>query len=177
MSSDGGSTLLIEVGRLPGRNRLRFTGRLGNVMQESAETVLGHLRLGPEKYGVERASLEGEFHVHVPEAATPKDGPSAGVALFVAMLSVARGAPARADVAFTGEVTLNGRVLPVGGVRAKLLAAERAGLKRVVIPAENKPDVPDDVRIEVIAVESVAEVVAIAFAETARKTKSTKGAR
>jgi ATP-dependent Lon protease len=178
VSAEGGSTLLIEVGRLPGRNRLRFTGRLGNVMQESAETVLAHLRLGPERYGVARAALEGEFHVHVPEAATPKDGPSAGVALFVAMLSVAMGAAARADVAFTGEVTLNGSVLPVGGVRAKLLAAERAGITRVVIPVENKPDVPDDVRIEVIAVERLADVVPIAFGDPrAPKATATKGGR
>jgi ATP-dependent Lon protease len=150
---------------MPGKGRLRLTGRLGDVMRESAHAALAHLRIEPERYGADPSRLACDVHVHVPEAATAKDGPSAGTALFAALLSAVTRVPVRADVALTGEISLTGRVLPVGGVRPKLLAAERAGVRRVVLPEENLADVPPDLSIEVVAVRSLEEVVAAAFHE------------
>jgi ATP-dependent Lon protease len=143
---------------MPGRGELRLTGRLGDVLRESAQAVLAHLRLEAERYAVSARTLRGDWHVHLPEAATAKDGPSAGVALFAAMLSVLRSTPLPVDVAMTGEATLMGDVLPVGGVRPKLLAAERAGVRLVLLPYDNLADVPADVGVEVRAVSTLAEV-------------------
>ncbi|HVI00774.1 MAG TPA: S16 family serine protease [Enhygromyxa sp.] len=154
----GGSTMFVEVGRMPGRGELRLTGRLGEVLRESAQAVLAHLRLEAQRLGIEDRALRGDWHVHLPEAATSKDGPSAGVALFAAMLSVLRQTSLPADVAMTGEATLMGDVLAIGGVRAKLLAAERAGMRLVLVPRDNLADVPDDVRVEVLGVSTLAEV-------------------
>jgi ATP-dependent Lon protease len=156
----GGSTMFVEVGRMPGRGELRLTGRLGEVLRESAHAVLAHLRLEAGQYGIERESLDGDWHVHLPDAATAKDGPSGGVALFAAMLSVLRQTPLPADVAMTGEASLMGDVLPIGGVRAKLLAAERAGMRAVIVPRDNLSDVADDVAVEVHAVSTLSEVAA-----------------
>lgn len=158
VGSFGGATMFVEVGCMPGRGELRLTGRLGDVLRESAQAVLAHLRLEPERHGVTARALRGDWHVHLPEAATAKDGPSAGVALFAAMLSVLRSTPLPADVAMTGEATLMGDVLPVGGVRPKLLAAERAGMRLVLLPHDNLADVPDDVGVEVRAVSTLADV-------------------
>jgi ATP-dependent Lon protease len=154
----GGSTMFVEVGCMPGQGELRLTGRLGEVLRESAQAVLAHLRLEPERYGLEDRTLRGDWHVHLPEAATAKDGPSAGVALFAAMLSVLRQTPLPADIAMTGEATLMGDVLPIGGVRPKLLAAERAGMRMVIVPHDNLADVPDDVAVEVRGVSTLTEV-------------------
>lgn len=162
---DGGAILFIEVGGMPGRGELRLTGRLGEVMRESAHTALAHLRMDPGRYGVAADRLGGDFHVHVPEGATPKEGPSAGTALFCAFLSWATGIPLRSDVALSGEITLSGRVLPVGGVRAKVLAAERAGVRRVVLPEENRGDVPEDARVEMVFVREIKELVPLVFTQ------------
>jgi ATP-dependent Lon protease len=160
VGAEGGSIIFIEVASLPGKGELRMTGRLGEVMREAAQAALALLRSDPQRWGAAPEALEQhDFHVHVPEAATPKDGPSAGIALFCAFLSAATRRPLRADVALTGELTLSGRVLPVGGVRAKVLAAERAGVRRVVVPEDCRADVPKDLRIEVVYVRELREAV------------------
>ena len=161
----GGAVLFIEVGRMAGtdKGQVRATGRLGEVMRESAEMALAHLRTHAAAYGVEPRTLQEDFHVHVPDGATAKDGPSAGVALVLAMLSSLTGTPLPPDLAVTGEVTLSGRVLPVGGIRAKLLAAERAGARRVMLPRANREECPPELKAEAIFVETMAEAAAAAF--------------
>ena len=159
VASEGGTIIFVEVASMPGKGELRMTGQLGEVMREAAHAALALLRSDPTRWGAEAARLACDFHVHVPEAATPKDGPSAGVALFAALLSSATGRPVRADVAMTGEITLSGRVLPVGGVRAKVLAAERAGARLVVVPEQNRADVPSDLQIEVKYVRELREAI------------------
>lgn len=159
----GGSVLFVEVGRMPGKGRLQLTGRLGEVMGETAKTALAHLKMNAAHYGVALERFAVDIHVHVPEAAQAKDGPSAGITLFAALLSSMTGTPLRAGVALTGEMTLTGRVLPVGGVRAKLLAAERAGVRRVILPEENRADVPADLTLEIIAVRDLEGVIRAAF--------------
>jgi ATP-dependent Lon protease len=130
-------------------------------MRESVRTVLSHLRLYAESYAIEPDSVIGDWFVHLPEAAVPKDGPSAGVALLVAMVSALRGERAPADVAMTGELSLHGAVLPVGGVRAKCLAAEHSGMRRVIVPRECAADVPEGLRCEVVLVDRAEELLAI----------------
>jgi ATP-dependent Lon protease len=160
VSGDGGAVLPIEVLALPGKGELRLTGRQGEVMREAAEAARSFLRSRAADYGIEASLFQTrDLHVHLPEAAIKKDGPSAGVATFLAMLSALTGRAARGDVAVTGELTLLGEVLPVGGVRAKVLAAERAGLSQVVLPQENIADVPDDARIPRVHIERVHEAV------------------
>jgi ATP-dependent Lon protease len=137
----GGDVLPVEVSVLPGRGSLQLTGKLGEVMRESAQAALTFVRANASAFGLD-PDFYGrcELHVHVPEGAVPKDGPSAGVTLAAALLSALSGVPVRADTALTGEITLRGRLLPVGGIKEKVLAARRAGLRRVVLPAENRPD-------------------------------------
>jgi ATP-dependent Lon protease len=163
----GGSVLFVEVGRMPGKGRLELTGRLGEVMGETAKTALAHLKINAAHYGIALERFAADIHVHVPEAAQAKDGPSAGITLFAALLSSMTGTPLRAGVALTGEMTLTGRVLPVGGVRAKLLAAERAGVRRVILPEDNRADVPADLALEVVTVRDLEGVVRAAFPERA----------
>lgn len=155
----GGGTLFVEVGSMPGKGEIRTTGRLGEVMRESVQAALAHIKVNPDRYDIERRQLQVDLHLHLPEAAIAKEGPSAGIAVFAAMLSALRDEPLPADLAMTGEITLTGNVLPVGGVKAKLLAAERAGLKRVLIPDGNRADVPKELAIEVIAVERLADAL------------------
>ena len=156
----GGSVLPVEVLVVPGRGELRLTGRQGEVMREAAEAARSSVRARASELGIDGSSLsERDIHVHLPEAAVKKEGPSAGLATFLALASALTGRPARADVAVTGELTLHGAVLPVGGVRAKLLAAERAGFARVVLPEGNAPDVPSDARIERVLVSTVDEAI------------------
>jgi ATP-dependent Lon protease len=137
-------------------------------MKESAQIALSYVRAHAEQLGVDPKSLDRQIHVHVPAGAVPKDGPSAGVTMVTALVSMATGRKVRADVGMTGEVTLNGRVLPIGGVKQKLLAAQRAGLSTVFIPHRNEPDL-DDVPAEVLAaldvkpMTDVAEIVALAL--------------
>ena len=164
----GGDVLYIEAGANEGEPGLKLTGQLGDVMKESAQIALSYVRAHAEQLGVDPKALDRQIHVHVPAGAVPKDGPSAGVTMVTALVSMATGRQVRADVGMTGEVTLNGRVLPIGGVKQKLLAAQRAGLSTVFIPQRNEPDL-DDVPAEVLeALEvkpmtDVAEIVAQAL--------------
>ena len=145
----GGDVLYIEAGSNDGEASLQLTGQLGDVMKESAQIALSYVRSHAEQLGVDLAALDRRIHVHVPAGAVPKDGPSAGVTMVTALVSMATGRQVRSDVGMTGEVTLNGRVLPIGGVKQKLLAAQRAGLSTVFIPQRNEPDL-DDVPAEVL---------------------------
>ncbi|MEU4314640.1 endopeptidase La [Nocardia sp. NPDC024068] len=164
----GGDVLYIEANTAEGERALTLTGQLGDVMKESARIALTYVRSHLDEIGIEPAVLDRNLHVHVPAGAVPKDGPSAGVTMVTALVSLALGRPVRSDVGMTGEVTLNGRVLPIGGVKQKLLAAQRAGLKTVFIPARNEPDL-DDVPADVLAdldvrpVGDVAEILAYAI--------------
>jgi ATP-dependent Lon protease len=175
----GGDVLYIEAGAAgsdkPGDGSLQLTGQLGDVMKESAQIALSYVRSHAQALGVDPKALDRRIHVHVPAGAVPKDGPSAGVTMVTALVSMATGRQVRSDVGMTGEVTLNGRVLPIGGVKQKLLAAQRAGLSTVFIPSRNEPDL-DDVPAEVLGaltvkpMTDVAEIVALALepvAETA----------
>jgi ATP-dependent Lon protease len=145
----GGDVLYIEAGANDGEAGLQLTGQLGDVMKESAQIALSYVRSHAAELGVDPATLDRRIHVHVPAGAVPKDGPSAGVTMVTALVSMATGRQVRADVGMTGEVTLNGRVLPIGGVKQKLLAAQRAGLATVFIPQRNELDL-DDVPAEVL---------------------------
>lgn len=165
----GGDILFIETSRMPGRGRLEITGQLGDVMKESARAALTYVRSNAEALGVDPGFLEGQdIHVHVPAGAVPKDGPSAGVTIFTALTSLLSGRKVRSDTAMTGEVTLRGRVLPVGGIKAKVLAAHRAGLTRVILPEKNARDldeVPEEVRqqVEILFASDMTEVLAAAL--------------
>lgn len=164
----GGDVLFIEAAATEGDSRLELTGQLGDVMKESAQIALSYVRSHAAQFGVTQESLDRRIHVHVPAGAVPKDGPSAGVTMVTALVSMATGRPVRSDVGMTGEVTLNGRVLPIGGVKQKLLAAQRAGLRTVFIPARNEPDL-DDVPAEVLEaldvrpMTDVADILALAL--------------
>jgi ATP-dependent Lon protease len=172
-TAHGGDILFIEATALPGGKdvRLRLTGQLGEVMKESAEAALSWVRANAAALGLASKALDGgEIHLHVPAGAVPKDGPSAGVALATAIVSVLSGRRARGDVAMTGEISLRGRVLPVGGIKDKVLAAARAGIQIVLLPRRNEKDlvdVPEEVRreLEIRSVDSVDEVLGIALEE------------
>jgi ATP-dependent Lon protease len=164
----GGDVLYIEAGATDGEPGLQLTGQLGDVMKESAQIALSYVRSHAAELGVDPKALDRRIHVHVPAGAVPKDGPSAGVTMVTALVSMATGRQVRADVGMTGEVTLNGRVLPIGGVKQKLLAAQRAGLSTVFIPARNEADlddVPADVlqTLQVKPMTDVADIVAQAL--------------
>lgn len=140
----GGDTLEIEVNVMPGKGELMLTGQLGDVMKESARTGISYLRSIAAEYDVDKEFFkENDIHVHIPEGAVPKDGPSAGITMATAMLSAFTGKTVSADLAMTGEITLRGRVLAIGGLKEKLLAAKYAGIKRVLVPAENRPDIEE----------------------------------
>ena len=161
----GGELLTIEAILVPGKGKMTVTGKLGDVMQESVQAANAFVRARAISFGIEPPLFERrDIHVHVPEGAVPKDGPSAGVAMSTAMVSVLTGIPIRKDVAMTGEITLRGRVLPIGGLKEKLLAALRGGIKTVIIPADNEKDladIPDNVKkgLEIIPVTTVDEVL------------------
>jgi ATP-dependent Lon protease len=164
----GGDVLFIEASAYDGDRSLAITGQLGDVMKESAQIALSYVRSHAAAIGIDPETLERAIHLHVPAGAVPKDGPSAGVTMVTALTSLALGRNVRADVGMTGEVTLNGRVLPIGGVKQKLMAAQRAGLKTVFIPARNEvdlADVPEDVlaELDVRPVADVAEILALAL--------------
>jgi ATP-dependent Lon protease len=165
----GGDVLFIEANLAPGDGGLVLTGQLGDVMKESAQIALSYLRANADRLGVPTDALDGRrIHVHVPAGAVPKDGPSAGVTMITAMASLLTGRPVRAEVGMTGEVSLTGRVLPIGGVKQKLLAAHRAGLTEVLLPQRNEPDledVPAEVRsqLTVHLLADAADVLALAL--------------
>ena len=166
----GGEILTIESVLLPGKGNIKQTGKLGEVMQESVSAALSYVRSRSINFGIKPTLFEKrDIHVHVPEGATPKDGPSAGVAMSVSIVSVLTGIPVRRDVAMTGEITLRGRVLPIGGLKEKLLAALRAGITTVFIPKDNEKDlveIPDNVKknLKIIPVSDVDQVIAQALA-------------
>ena len=168
VTGTGGDVLFIEASVMEGEPGLTLTGQLGDVMKESAQIALSYVRAHADDLGVEPASLNRRYHVHVPAGAVPKDGPSAGIAMTVALASLLSGRPVRSVVGMTGEVTLQGRVLPIGGVKQKVLAAHRAGLKEVILPLRNEgdlDDVPEQVREELAfhPVEDVGEVLRLAL--------------
>src|SRR5256885_6136928 len=141
----GGELLTIEATQMPGKGRMTVTGNLRDVMKESISAAASYVRSRAVAFGIEPPSFDKkDIHVHVPEGATPKDGPSAGVAMVTAIVSVMTGIPVRRDVAMTGEITLRGRVLPIGGLKEKLLAATRGGIKTVMIPEENAKDLVEN---------------------------------
>jgi ATP-dependent Lon protease len=143
VTGTGGDVLFIEAANTDGDGKLTLTGQLGDVMKESAQIALSYIRAHAEELGVDPAAAAKSFHVHVPAGAVPKDGPSAGIAMTTAMVSLLTGRPMRHTVAMTGEVTLQGLVLPIGGVKQKVLAAHRMGLTEVILPRRNEKDVDD----------------------------------
>ncbi|MDD3893677.1 MAG: magnesium chelatase domain-containing protein, partial [Syntrophomonadaceae bacterium] len=168
----GGDILSIEVALIKGKGVVTLTGKLGDVMKESAQAALTYIRSKTDELGIQEDIQEKhDVHVHVPEGAIPKDGPSAGITLAVALASAMSGIPVRNDVAMTGEITLRGRVLPIGGVKEKVLAAHRAGIKTIILPAENKKDlneVPGNVRrkMHFVLVSHMDEVLAETLIKT-----------
>jgi ATP-dependent Lon protease len=161
----GGELLTTEATVMPGKGKLIITGKLGEVMQESAQAALSYVRSRAERFGIDKKFSETcDIHVHLPEGAIPKDGPSAGVTMATALVSALTKIPVRRDVAMTGEITLRGRVLPIGGLKEKALAAHRAGIKTVLIPKENRKDlreIPKKIRtaMRIVPVEFVDEVL------------------
>ena len=165
----GGEILTIESVMVPGKGAIKHTGKLGDVMQESVTAALSYVRSRSTHFGIKPTLFERrDIHVHVPEGATPKDGPSAGIAMATSLVSVMTGIPVRRDVAMTGEITLRGRVLPIGGLKEKLLAALRAGIGTVLFPKDNEKDladIPDNVKklLQLIPVAHVDDVIAQAL--------------
>lgn len=168
-TSVGGETLQIEVNIMPGKGEVELTGHLGDVMKESALTGISYIRSVSDRYGIEKDVFKNnDFHVHIPEGAVPKDGPSAGITMATALLSALTKTPVRADVAMTGEITLRGRVLPIGGLKEKTVAAKAAGIRTVLVPAGNRPDVQEmsseiKTGLEIIFVETMDDVAKHAF--------------
>jgi ATP-dependent Lon protease len=169
VTSVGGDILYIEATKMPGKGRLSMTGQLGDVMKESAQIAFSYVRARADQLGIDPDLFENfDVHVHVPAGALPKDGPSAGVAMVMTLASLFSGKPVRSDVGITGEITLRGRVLPVGGIKMKALAAHRAGLKTVILPKRNQSDLdelPDEVRgeMEFITTDRIDEAIDAAF--------------
>ena len=165
----GGEILKIESAMMPGKGKMQITGKLGDVMQESVKAAKSYVRSKSLEFGIIPPIFEKkDFHVHVPEGATPKDGPSAGIAMVTSIVSSITGIPVDKNIAMTGEVTLRGHVLPIGGLKEKLLAAHRAGIPKVLIPEENKKDlaeIPKNImdNIEIITVKTVDEVLKAAL--------------
>jgi ATP-dependent Lon protease len=162
----GGDILFIEATRVPGNGKLILTGQLGEVMRESAQAALSIVKGQAASFGIDKELFEkSDIHIHVPAGATPKDGPSAGVAMYMALVSLMSNRMVRSDTAMTGEVSLRGLVLPVGGIKEKIVAAHRAGIKRVMLPARNKKDyedIPEDARkgLDFVWLERVDDAVA-----------------
>jgi ATP-dependent Lon protease len=161
----GGEVLFIEAATMPGQEgNLILTGQLGDVMRESARIGLSYVESHLEELGICDGSCEGKIHLHVPSGAVPKDGPSAGITMVTALVSLLSGRPVKPDVGMTGEISLQGQVLPIGGLKLKVLAAHRAGLKKVIVPSLNDvdlDDIPDEIRddIEFVLVDDITEVL------------------
>jgi ATP-dependent Lon protease len=175
----GGDILFIEASRIPGKDKLILTGQLGEVMQESAQAAVTLTKARLNEFGITRSELEqSDLHIHVPAGAIPKDGPSAGVAMFVAVASQLSRRNVRSDIAMTGEISLRGLVLPVGGIKEKVLAALRAGIKTVLMPARNKKDlqdIPESARdqLEIIWLDNVDDALSAALEPLTENGKST----
>ena len=173
----GGEILKIESAIMPGKGKMQITGKLGDVMQESVKAAKSYIRSKSLEYGIIPPIFEKkDFHIHVPEGATPKDGPSAGIAIITSIISAITEVPINKDVAMTGEITLRGVVLPIGGLKEKLLAAHRAGIKKVLIPYENKKDlseIPEVIKknIKILPVKNVDEVLKIALTKSLKPVK------
>ena len=169
------------VNVMPGSGELMLTGQMGDVMKESAQTGISYIRSVSGRYGIAEDFFEKhDIHVHIPEGAVPKDGPSAGITMATAMLSAVTGKKVRADLAMTGEITLRGRVLPIGGLKEQLLAAKSAGIKTVLIPKENRVDAEElsseiTKGLEILPVENMEEVLKQALADTPEETQETAG--
>lgn len=167
----GGDILFVEANKMKGKGDITLTGLLGDVMKESAIAALTYARSNAQKLGIDEEMFGNtDVHIHVPAGAIPKDGPSAGITMAVSLISALKGVPVRHNIAMTGEITLRGRVLPIGGLKEKALAARRAGIKKIIIPAENQkdlPDIPENLRkdLEFIPVSEVDEVIALTLAE------------
>jgi ATP-dependent Lon protease len=167
----GGEILVTVATLMPGKGHLTLTGKLGDVMQESAQAAMSYVRSKAEEFGIPKDfNKRTDVHVHVPEGAIPKDGPSAGITLATALVSALTRVPVRKDVAMTGEITLRGKVLPIGGVKEKVLAAHRAGVKTIVLPKDNEKDLADIPKnvldtLDVYLVQTMDEVLKIALAE------------
>lgn len=168
-TSVGGDTLQIEVNVMPGEGEILLTGQLGDVMKESARTGISYIRSVSSEHKIdEKFFKEHDIHIHIPEGAVPKDGPSAGITMATAIFSAVTGKKVRADLAMTGEITLRGRVLPIGGLKEKLLAAKNAGILTVLVPKENKADVEEisteiTKGLEIIPVSHMDEVLKLAL--------------
>ena len=177
----GGDILFIESARMSGSGKLILTGQLGDVMKESAQAASSLIKAQAEELGIDPKLLDhSDIHVHVPAGAIPKDGPSAGVAMFVSLASLLKGRAVRPDVAMTGEISLRGLVLPVGGIKEKTIAAARAGIRKVILPARNRrdlEDIPESVRsaLEFVWVERVSEALEVALSESAEEPRSVPG--
>lgn len=168
-TSVGGDTLEIEVNIMPGKGEFQLTGQLGDVMKESAQAGISYIRSVSEEYHIPKKFFqENDIHIHIPEGAVPKDGPSAGITMATAMLSAITKTPVRADVAMTGEITLRGRVLPIGGLKEKTLAAKNAGIKTICVPKKNEKDIDEispEIKkgLEIVLVEQMKDVLDVAF--------------
>jgi ATP-dependent Lon protease len=165
----GGELLTIETAVMPGKGKQSFTGKLGDVMQESIQAAMSVVRTRASQFGIDTEFFQNkDFHIHVPEGATPKDGPSAGIGMCTALISAITTIPVRSDVAMTGEITLRGEVLPIGGLKEKLLAAHRGGITTVIIPSENEKDlteIPKNIKsgLEILPVRWIDEVISVAL--------------
>jgi ATP-dependent Lon protease len=183
VSDAGGDIVQVEATKMEGKDEFILTGQLGDVMKESARAGLSYIRARTRELDIDPAIFEKQtMHIHVPAGATPKDGPSAGVTMATAMASLLTGKPVRRDLAMTGEITLRGRVLPIGGLKSKLLAAHLAGVKTVLIPLRNEKDlvdVPEDVRqqLRIVPVETMDQVLAEALIDHARPASQIKAER
>jgi ATP-dependent Lon protease len=170
----GGELLITESILMPGKGRLTLTGNLGDVMQESAQAAMSYVRAKAEEFGIPKNfNRKTDIHVHVPEGAIPKDGPSAGITITTALVSTLARIPTRREVAMTGEITLRGKVLPIGGIKEKVLAAHRAGLKTIILPKDNEKDLADIPKsvldsLDLYMVDTMDEVLKIALAEPMR---------
>jgi ATP-dependent Lon protease len=178
----GGDILFIEATKMPGKGSLVLTGQLGDVMKESAQAALSFVRAKAKWLGIEENFLDKtDIHVHIPAGAIPKDGPSAGVTMFTALASMLTAKSVRNDVAMTGEITLRGNVLPVGGIKEKILAAHRAGIKRIIMPDRNQKDmvdVPDQAKneMEFFFIKKMDEILPLALTEMPEKYGKASGA-
>jgi ATP-dependent Lon protease len=171
----GGEILFVEAMKMAGKGGLMLTGSLGDVMKESAHAALSYARAHARELGINpKIFSQNDFHIHIPEGAIPKDGPSAGITMATALISVCINTKVRWDTAMTGEITLRGNVLPIGGVKEKVLAAQRAGLPRMILPAANRKDLIDIPKVvknkmDFIFVEEIKEVLQAALVKTRKK--------